>query len=166
MTNVFSTALLPIMLMCAGIGDVLTYRIPNWLTGLIAVSFVPLAFFLGMPLDLVTNHLATGAGLLVVGFGLFALGAFGGGDAKLMAAAGLWMGWPVAMQFLVYTAFAGGLLAIAVAAFASTQLELEIRGKSRLRALLDSKPDVPYGLALAVGAILAFPGTWWMTFAS
>ena len=165
MTNILSIAFLPIMLMCAGIGDVLTYRIPNWLTGLIAVSFLPVALILAMPFDLFINHMATGAALLVAGFGLFALGAFGGGDAKLMAAAGLWMGWPAAMQFLVYTAFAGGILAIAVAAFASTQIELENRGKTRLRALLDSKPDVPYGLALAVGAILALPGTWWMNFA-
>ena len=162
MTDVLSTALLPIMMILAGIGDVLTYRIPNWLNGLIALLFFPAALLSGMPWDLVGLHVATGFGLLVLGYGLFAAGVFGGGDAKLMAAAGLWFGWPAATQFLVYTGLAGGLLAIAVALVASAHLELDIRGKSKLRAIIDAKPNVPYGLAFAVGAILAFRDTWWM----
>jgi prepilin peptidase CpaA len=165
MTDVFSTALLPIMMMLAGIGDVLTYKIPNWLNGLIALLFFPVALGFGMPWEMIGIHIATGAGLLVLGFTLFAFGVFGGGDAKLMAAAGLWFGWPAASAFLVYTAFAGGVLAIAVAVIASLHLELDIRGKSRLRAIIDSKPNVPYGLAFAVGAILAFRDTWWMALA-
>lgn len=37
-------------------------------------------------------HLATAVVLLLVGFGLFAAGALGGGDGKLLAGAGLWVG--------------------------------------------------------------------------
>jgi prepilin peptidase CpaA len=162
MTDVFSTALLPIMMMLAGIGDVLTYRIPNWLNGLIAALFFPVALYFGMSWEMIGIHAATGVALLVLGFTLFGFGVFGGGDAKLMAAAGLWFGWPAVTSFLVYTAFAGGALAVAVAVIASTHVELDIRGFKRLRAAIDSKPNVPYGLAFAIGAILAFRDTWWM----
>ena len=37
-------------------------------------------------------HFAAGALVLAVTFGLFAMGGMGGGDAKLLAATALWMG--------------------------------------------------------------------------
>jgi prepilin peptidase CpaA len=162
MTAVLAASLLPLLMMIAGIGDFLTYKIPNWLTGLIAVSFIPMALLTAMPLETVALHVAAGVGLLIVGFGLFAGGLVGGGDAKLMAAAGLWFGWPASMFFLAYTALAGGVLAIAVALWAATQVDQEMRGHSWIARWRGIKPDVPYGVALAVGAILAMPNSWWM----
>src|SRR5262245_58118866 len=128
MVSMLSASLLPLLMMIAGIGDFLTYKIPNWLTGLIVVLFVPMALLTAMPLSLAAWHLAAGVGMLVFGFGLFAGGLVGGGDAKLMAAAGLWFGWPSSMYFLAYTALAGGALAVAMALWAATQVDQEMRG--------------------------------------
>ena len=36
--------------------------------------------------------------ILAVSFGLFSFGFIGGGDAKMLAAAGLWFGWPARDQ--------------------------------------------------------------------
>ena len=93
-------------------------------------------------------HVLTGAILLVVGFVFFALGGLGGGDGKLMAAAGLWVG-PYDMMFFL----AGlGLLSLGLTLFALLPFEHTRRLRSNL----------PYAVAIAPPAIVlltlrAFP---------
>ncbi len=163
MIEFLSLSIFPVLMIVAGAGDALSLRIPNWLTGLIAASFFPLALASGMPWDVMLMHLATGTGLFFAGFALFALGLFGGGDAKLIAAAGLWFGWPNAVPFLVLAVFAGGLLALAVGLWAVLNMNAEIKGQSWPKRLSSLKPNVPYGYALAIGAILALPQSGWMS---
>ncbi|MBI2718021.1 MAG: prepilin peptidase [Rhizobiales bacterium] len=162
MIHFLSVTVFPLLMIVAGAGDALAMRIPNWLTGLIAAAFLPMALLTAMPLPLFGLHLAIGAAMFAVGFVLFAAGLFGGGDAKLLAAAGLWLGWPDLMPFLVMTAFAGGVLALAVGCWSMVSLGSEIRDGSLFRRFGKIKPNVPYGYAFAVGAILAFPQSWWM----
>jgi prepilin peptidase CpaA len=162
MIHFLSVTIFPVLMIIAGAGDALSLRIPNWLTGLIAVLFVPMAFATGMPLDQFGLHLVTGFALFFVGFALFAVGLFGGGDAKLIAAAGLWFGWPDILPFLVLTALAGGLLALVIGVWSMLSMSAEIHFESWAKRIIGLKPNVPYGYALAVGAILAFPQSWWM----
>ncbi|MBC8037238.1 MAG: prepilin peptidase [Rhizobiales bacterium] len=160
MTHFFSITLFPLLMIVAGAGDALAMRIPNWLTILIAVAFFPMAVMTAMPLATFGLHLAIAFGLFVVGFLLFSFGLFGGGDAKLLAAAGLWFGWPAIGHFLSMTILAGGLLSLTVAAWSLYNIGSEIKERSFLKRLRMIKPNVPYGYAFAIGAILAFPQSW------
>jgi prepilin peptidase CpaA len=162
MTAFLSVTLFPLLMIIAGAGDALSMRIPNWLTVLIALLFFPMAMLTGMPIKMFSVHLLVGAAMFVIGFGLFAAGLFGGGDAKLLAAAGLWLGWPDLMPFLVMTAFAGGGLALCVGLWSAVNISSEVKDGTIFRKLGAIKPNVPYGYAFAIGAILAFPQTWWM----
>ena len=162
MIHFLSVTLFPLLMIVAGAGDALSMRIPNWLTLLIAVSFFPMALLTGMPLAGIAMHAGVAVALFVLGFALFSLGLFGGGDAKLFAAAGLWLGWPDLIPFLVLTAFAGGALALAVAAWSVLNTNSEIKDGSLFRRFGKIKPSVPYGYAFAVGAILTFPQSGWM----
>lgn len=155
--------LLPFLVVVAGAHDFLTLRIPNWLNALVALAFFPLAIATGMPAELMLWHCLTAVVILVLGFGLFSAGFIGGGDAKLLAAAGLWFGWPEASVFLVATALAGGVLAFAYQVWGMLRIEQEVREIGWAKRLLNIKADLPYGIAIAAGAILAFPGTWWMS---
>jgi prepilin peptidase CpaA len=143
----------------------MSLRIPNWLTVATGLLFFPAALICAMPLPEFLNHLLSGLGLFVLGFGLFQLGLFGGGDAKLMAAAGLWLGTAHILPFLIFTALAGGILALVVAGWASAMLwlELEVTDSGLFARLRELHPSVPYGLAFALGGILAFKQTWWFT---
>ena len=152
----------PLLLIVAGAGDALSMRISNRLNLLVAVSFFPMAFAAGMPLPMLGLHVATGFALLLAGYALFALRLFGGGDAKLLAAAGLWLGYPASLSFLSYTAVVGGVLAMAVVLWSFIKLDSSIREGFISRRLQFINPDLPYGLALAVGGILAFSQSWWM----
>src|SRR2546423_1641073 len=100
MTALLAQTLFPFLLVTAGVSDLLTYRIPNWMTAAIALAFFPMAFATGLPAHQLLWQCAAAAVLLAVGFGLFAAGLFGGGDAKLLAAASLWFGLPQLPQFL------------------------------------------------------------------
>jgi prepilin peptidase CpaA len=166
MLHTLSLGLLPALMIVAAMSDAMTLRIPNWLTGTIALLFLPMAWATGMPLAEFGWHLAAGVLLFVIGFVMFSFGLFGGGDAKLIAAAGLWFGTAQLVPFLTITAFAGGLLALIMFGWSIFKSMAELQGEESFgklgRVLLKSKPKLPYGLAICLGAILAFPDTWWM----
>jgi prepilin peptidase CpaA len=160
MIGLFTASLFPLLMVFAAIGDLFTYRIPNWLCLTIVALFFPAAFMAGLPLATIGWHLLAGFGALALGFGVFAIGWFGGGDAKLLGAATLWFGWPDSMRFAVYAVLAGGVLALVVAAWSALQVDHEVRGWTWFKKAFALKPNVPYGVALAAGALLALPGTW------
>lgn len=162
MIHFLSITLFPVLMIVAGAGDALSMRIPNWLVVAIAACFFPMALLTGMPLATFANHLAVGLALFVLGFALFAMGVFGGGDAKLLAAAGLWLGWPDLIPFVVLTAVAGGVLAAVVGIWSMLSINSEVHDGALFRRFGKIKPNVPYGYAFAIGAILAFPASWWM----
>ena len=162
MSAFLSVTVFPLLMIIAGSGDALSMRIPNWLTLLIALLFLPMAVMTGMPWGMIGAHALVGSAMFAVGFVLFSLGLFGGGDAKLLAAAGLWLGWPDLVPFLVMTAFAGGALAVCVGLWSAINVASEIKDGSIFRHLGSIRPNVPYGYAFAIGAILAFPQSWWM----
>jgi prepilin peptidase CpaA len=128
----------------------------------VALAFFPMAWLTGMPLEMIGYHAAAGVALLVFGFALFAAGVFGGGDAKLMAAAAMWFGFADVSSFLVYTILAGGLLGLAISFWNIVHMDAEVRGIAWFKRFFDFKPDIPYGLAFAAGAAFALPGSWWM----
>lgn len=162
MIHTLSLSLLPVLMIIAGVGDTLSLRIPNRLVLLIAALFVPMAFLTGMPLHDIGIHLAVGAGLFAIGFILFLLGVFGGGDAKLLAAGGLWFGSTELVPFIVCTVLAGGILALGVGIWSLISMSWEIHEGPLVERVRKLKPNVPYGFAMAIGALLVFPQSWWM----
>ncbi len=158
----FFVLLFPLGMILAGAGDVMTRRIPNALIIGTVVLFFPAALVTGMPLWIMSLHVATAAVLLLLGFGLFSFGVIGGGDAKMMAAAGLWLGFPCSILFVTFSALAGGILAAAIGLWFLVTMEGGMHSNWFDKAVAPLKPSVPYGFALAAGAILATPFSWWM----
>jgi prepilin peptidase CpaA len=110
-----------------------------------------------------------GLGLLVFGF-LFWLGGMGGGDLKLCAALGAWIG-PMQLFFaMVYAGMAGGIMVLCWAAFGGFFKELftgasdlvfglKQRGMKRDPELTLANPlkrRMPYAPAIAIGTLLSF----------
>jgi prepilin peptidase CpaA len=162
MISFLAQTLLPFLIVVAGANDLLTLRIPNWLNAAIFLAFFPMAFMTGMPAETVLIHSLAALAVLAFGFTLFSFGLLGGGDAKLLAAAGIWFGWPALAPFLVFTTLAGGVLAIAMKAWRMIEIERDVREVDWMKRWFSFKADLPYGVAIAAGGILAFPGTWWM----
>lgn len=152
-----------LLMIIAGAGDAMMMRIPNRLTILISALFLPAALASGMAPADIWVHFASGLALLVPGYLLFRFGYIGGGDAKLIAAAGLWLGFPCSAIFLVLTGLSGGVLALAMSVWFVFNVEAGLRSDRLGRLFLAFSPDIPYGFAIAAGAILATPYSWFST---
>ena len=150
----------PILVIAAAVKDVTSYTIPNWIPLALLASFPVAAIALSLPLAAVGLQAAVGAIALIAGMAMFAVGWIGGGDAKLCAAAGLWIGWPAALPYAIYTCIAGGALAVLLlAARSATFRPFAPSGPAWLARLIEPGENVPYGLAIAVGALAAFPAS-------
>jgi prepilin peptidase CpaA len=151
--------LFPAALIVAALRDLTSFTIPNWISLAAVAAFAPAAVAAHPPFSVLLVSIGVGVAALVLGMGLFALGWIGGGDAKLFAASALWLGWPAVLPFLVWTAVAGGLLALALLWTRPLAPHRVFGGPAWFGRLMEPKGDVPYGLAICAGALLAFPAS-------
>lgn len=153
------SGLFPALVIFAAMRDVTTFTIPNWLSLAAIALFFPVAFAAHMPLPAFEASAAVGGIALVLGVVMFALGWIGGGDAKLFAACALWLGWPAVLPFMIWTSIAGGGLAVSLLWSRKLAVGYPAMGPAWFGRLMQPGGDVPYGLAIAVGALIAFPSS-------
>ena len=151
-------AIFAVLVVIAAVRDLTTFTIPNWISAALAVAFVPAAVVAGVPLAAIGWSALVGVVMLIVGIVMFALRWIGGGDAKLMAAVSLWLGVQGLAPFVIFTGLAGGALALALLAARSAWLRpYAAIGPSWVDRLATPGGATPYGVAIAVGALAAFP---------
>jgi prepilin peptidase CpaA len=103
----------PALMTYAALRDLLSFTIPNWIPVLVICGFFLVVVTKGSLWSLATLlHSGTGIAVLAAVALLFFRGLIGGGDAKLIAAASVWMEWPQLTLFLLIMAFFGGVLAL------------------------------------------------------
>jgi prepilin peptidase CpaA len=139
------------VLVAAAIEDSIRLRISNLLVLGLLVGALAAMSMAGLDIALWQNF-AVLAGLLLVGTPLFAAGKMGGGDVKLLAAAGLWFDLRGALLMLVSVLLAGGLLAFLI-------IIARLFGWSdatRERVLILKRGGgIPYGVAISAGTLIA-----------
>ena len=130
--------------------DLRTRRLPNWLSlaGLIAGLAFGLAVGGWIAAAMALLHALIA---LIVGAGLFALGGIGGGDAKFYAALAAWFPLQAGLGLLVSVSLTGLLLLIAWLPYRQRLMRADsgVASDSDFRKL-------PYGVAIAVGALILF----------
>jgi len=150
-------ALYALLLATAAVTDIRGFKIPNWVSAGLLLLFVPVAVLL--PLDgHWLSHVGAALSVLAVGVVLFLRGWLGAGDVKLMAAVALWTGFAHLAQFVLVVSLAGGVLALMllVLRFAIARLPAvrAVPDGGSLPRVLVRGERVPYGVAIACGAIL------------
>ena len=141
----------------AGLWDVRTRRIPNWLTGALALGAVVVHSLAGLWPAL--TSLAVMGILTLAGTLVYARGGIGGGDIKLAIAASGMLSYPLCVPFLLYSAIGGGLLAILFllrrggASGALSRILLLTTAGAPGGATKKSE-TMPYAVAFAFGAIV------------
>jgi len=150
----------PFCMLFAAISDAVSMTIANRVSVMLVATFVAIAPFTGMPWEAIGLHLAGGAAVLAVTFAMFAIGGMGGGDAKLLAATSVWMGFGILLlQYLVYGAMLGGLLTLAILWFRGSAVSIVAGRNMFLRHFADRKAGIPYGVALGAAGLLVYPET-------
>ena len=139
--GILATLFLLLLTACA-VADINAGIVPDLIVILITVLAV-VKFFVTEPFSINTavpyliGAVCVSVPMLIVA--LIIKGAFGGGDIKLMAAAGLYLGWKFTVAGVVVGLFAAGLYGI----------YLLIRKKAGPKSQLRLAPFLAYGLAAA-----------------
>jgi len=155
--------LFPALMAFAASSDLLTMTISNRLSLMLAGSFFLLAIVTGASFATVGLHVAAGLLVLTIGFGCFAMGWIGGGDAKLAATIAMWFGFPYLMEYLVWASLFGGALTIFLIQFRLLPLPAVLARHAWIARLHEKGGGVPYGVALAAAALFVYPQTNWMS---
>ncbi len=153
----------PAIMAFAGSIDLLTMTIPNRVSLALLAAFPIAALLIGMDWAALASHLGAGALMLVVGIAMFARGWLGGGDAKLLAAAALWLGFEHLASYLLLVAIAGGGLAFAILFYRNWAPPAWMLAQPWAMRLHDKKVGIPYGIALAAAGLWIYPTTSWFT---
>jgi prepilin peptidase CpaA len=159
MLTTLALFIFPVLMAYAASSDLLTMRIANWLVILVVLAYLGLALLLNIPWEQIGWAAVAALAVLVVAFALFAFGWIGGGDAKLVSATAMWVGTTVMLQYLIYAALLGGALTLIILAFRRYPMPAWLLRHKWLDRLHDTKSGVPYGIALALAAILVYPET-------
>ena len=152
----------PVAITIAAAFDLLTMTIPNKISLALAAAFLVVAPLTHLPLNDIGTHVATGLGVLVAGFVLFARGYVGGGDVKLLAATALWLGFDSLGEYIFVVCLFGGLLSVVVLMLRRLP-DAFVPGPPWLVRLHSKDSGVPYGLAIGAGALMISPHTLWFT---
>jgi prepilin peptidase CpaA len=150
----------PFCMAFAAVSDLLSMTIANRVSLLLVVTFAVVAPLTGMEWSVYGWHFVAAGLVLLVTFSLFAIGGMGGGDAKLMTATALWMGFSIELvQYLVAGAFIGGMLTFAILSYRRSALAVFTSHNMFLRYFADPKAGIPYGVALGAAGLILFPHT-------
>ncbi|MFL6760193.1 prepilin peptidase [Sphingomonas sp.] len=128
-------------LVVAAVIDMRTFTISNRLNATV-VAGAPL-YWLSIaltPWPGMAIQLAAGGIVFALLAGAFYAGMMGGGDVKLASALALWFSPAGTVKFLVLMSIAGGVLTVGILAWHRAQLR-------------EGRPEIPYGVAIAFGAL-------------
>lgn len=159
LTDLFRAAYYGGFLACAAT-DIWLMRIPNALVFLLLALFVVAALAGGGQIHWLAHIIPA---LIAFGLGaaLFYFGKFGGGDVKLLSVAVLWVGLPGLSWFLIVLGIAGFILLLLFqrvrqpALFGLMRLREASGLKFRLPKSLNTATHLPYGVAIAIAAVVA-----------
>ena len=154
--------LFPALMAFAASSDLFTMTISNRVSMALAAGFLILAMASGMGWSDILVHIGAGATVLVVAFSCFAMGWIGGGDAKVAAGAALWFGFAHLMDYLLLASIFGGALTLLLLQFRQWPLPYALSGQAWLLKLHAKETGIPYGIALAIGALMVYPDTDWV----
>ena len=153
-------AAFPLLVVIAAGQDAATYTIPNWISLALLGAFVPAAvaaWAAGVSPMVLAGCVGVGVAALLAGMAMFAFGWIGGGDAKLLAACSLWLGLGGLAPFLFWTTISGGVMAMVLLVGRRHGAQFVGSGAPAwLSRLFSREADVPYGVAIAIGALAAF----------
>lgn len=157
--NLLILAIFPACMAFAAAMDLITMTVPNRIPLVLIIGFACLAPLVGLSLSEIGVQVVAAIVALAVGFGMFAMGWIGGGDAKLFAATVLWLNPEALVTYIFFSAILGGALTLVLLAYRSYPLPSFMMSQDWVVRLHQPREGVPYGIALAAGGLIAYSHT-------
>jgi len=147
--------------LAAAVSDFRGMKIPNLYSGIVILSF-----FIAFPIVSMTgfdcgfssliSHILSGIICFGFTYMMFAFGAFGAGDSKLITAFGFWTGLQGLPVFIFYVTIAGAVLALLAMALMRFPVFANMPEGSWIARIRARERVIPYGIAISFGAFAAF----------
>lgn len=163
MFDLILLSVFPAAMALAAASDLFSMTISNRICIGLAAAFFAMALWNGMEPWSILMHASAGFAVLVLGFGLFAMGWLGGGDAKLLAATATWLGWSALVEYALVASLLGGVLTLGLLGMRAMPLPQQLAGLAWASRLHNAGNGVPYGIALAVAGLVVYPSTIWFS---
>ena len=154
--SIFIILSFSVLILSAAINDLLHFEIPNIFPILIVSLFFISSVISNWNWWYVIYNLLTASVVLIICFLLFVKSYIGGGDAKLFAAISIWSGLDGLYEFIMVIAFSGGFLAVFLIIFRKLTVPPNLKRIDWINQLHSYNNQVPYGLAIAFGALITF----------
>ena len=142
--------LLMVLLALAALQDSIQLKISNIICAAVLLLGIGVVLITGFKLDLWQNFLVFVV-TLTLGTMLFSAGKLGGGDVKLFASTVFWFDLQGALWLLLSVAIAGGILAVFIITIRMFGWSEAMQQRA---VILRRKGGIPYGVAIAAGALL------------
>jgi prepilin peptidase CpaA len=155
------TLYVAILLFCwAAVSDFRSWKIPNWIVGLLCLLYivnVGIVEVFGLQpkiwdLSTLPGDFAAFGLLLAIGFLFWRLRMFGAGDAKLLAAIGIFVGWSGLLAFSILLLFSAVIVWVLVRLPMPQALHM-----SKIIVRLDEirrTRKIPYGVVMVPAALV------------
>ena len=151
----FAEAAFVLIVLAAAVSDAISYRIPNLLVLALAGVFIVWAA-LNYAQTAWLSHFGAAFLCLAAGFVLYQLRQMGAGDVKLLTAVALWAGLNGLIVLLLFMSLSGLLVLplILLARWLVARAQARNVWKWTVPRVLTKREGVPYGVAIALGAIV------------
>jgi prepilin peptidase CpaA len=153
-----------VLLIAGACTDLLWLKIPNVLVGLLVLAFAAAVALSDREISMI-SQIVPAMILLVGGAALFYFGMLGGGDAKFLAAASLFVGLEAMTGFLFWLALWGAvvtlffILARRPIVWAFSRLSAVSGRKLFVPHSIAERGNVPYGVAITAATLAVLPRT-------
>ena len=151
-------------LICAAVYDLTRRRVPNPISGFVFATGIGINCF-DNGIGAALSGFAAAAVMILALYAPWRAGGIGGGDVKLAAAVGAWVGLSHLIWFVLVTVAVGGVVAAGCYLAARSSTRAEVRANLILAGLHGElppvpshklgHPSVPYAVAIAAGAAVA-----------
>jgi prepilin peptidase CpaA len=152
----------PVAVIFAAAMDLFSMTIPNRISLALIAGFFCLVPFSGLGLQDVGMHILAGLLVLAITITMFSFNLIGGGDAKLASAVALWLGFGDLLEYAVGASLIGGVLTLGFLAFRQIPLPYAWARAPWIERLHAPGGGIPYGIALAVAALVVYHQSFWM----
>ncbi len=146
----------------SAISDFRSMTIPNIYAAGIVLAFIPAYaadYFTGNGVEFFSawsSHLMAAGIVFIISFILFTVRVMGAGDSKLCSALALWTGLSGLAPLLFYMAIFGAVLGLATKIMNKKIVFANAHDGSWIDKSQKGHMGVPYGIAISIGAIIAF----------
>lgn len=159
MNQLIVAFILPCLLAYACFSDLFTMKLTNRLCMAMIGLFIVFAAVNGFGFSQLVPHISAFAIVLVASFSMFVMGWIGGGDAKFVACAALWIGMGQVLEYVAFSAALGGLLTVLLISWRKMPLPAGLMFRPWIARLHEQNSGVPYGAALGPAALMVLPAT-------